>query len=805
MKFKLVNIIVLFALMLSLFLTGQPVKAQSKTDAPGEFVPGEVVVGFKSAQSAGQTTAAATSAANSINAMVVKVGAGGVALLRADASVDPQNLVEALKALPDVAYAEPNYIYKLPPTESGPQEKTYLQQKYVLERLPKNSPQGKKFQAVPITYLQAMKSVKSGIALATYPNDPYLWWNGGWEAVGADVVSSNTTASAGVCVLDTGVDYTHPDLAGRILKGYDFVNNDADPMDDFGHGTHVAGIITAVANNKIGMAGASTAKVVAVKVLSSQGWGTNFDIAQGINFCANRTDVKILSMSLGGSDYSQNIYDAIDYAVNTKGKMIVAAAGNSNTDKPSYPAYHALDFPNKVLAVAASGLWVDNGDGTTSTDYWCKASYSNYGNWVSVIAPGSDIYSTTPWDKPFYMNYYEGVQTRYDYMSGTSMATPFVAAAAARRWGYTPLETNVQVGTEVANSGDEAEDFNKDGSCWPASMDQTGKHLIDIPTLLDRFAFNAGVIDASTGLPLVGATVGAYQGTVLKGSALIVPYTSTDCCSTTDPTRIYTNFTRFTTIINLPRTGDLPDTFNAYTLKVSKAGYTASPQAAFQHEWYWICSSKNTLYECDSAAIPPSSNNFEVTMGFTQGSYYDKSVPFDLDLNVWLPPSPNPLDAGQPASFIVGPEGDDFGFREGEPLGAMTAFPFARLKREGGYTDDMPWENTTISARLAHAPLAANAALPYYPGTYVIGVTDGGATYDPGSGDIPVMGTDAVPYVYIWKNGVIKLFNMMDFQDPGGGCNAHWWKAATITSGTTGVPTFTAPYDVCGGGNIMPY
>ena len=561
---------------------------------------------------------------------------------------------------------------------------------------------------MPIAYLQAMKSVKSGIVKATYPNDPYLWWNGGWEAIGAAVVSSNTTASAGVCVLDTGVDYSHPDLAGRIIKGFDFVNNDADPMDDFGHGTHVAGIITAVANNKIGMAGASNAKVVAVKVLGSQGWGTNFDIAVGMNFCANRADVKILSLSLGGDSGSTAIYNAINYAVNLKGKMIVAAAGNENTDAPSYPAYYASfpEFSNKVLAVAASGAYVDDGD-NSYTDYWCRAEYSNYGDWVSVIAPGTDIYSTTPYDKPFYMNYYEGYDTRYAYMSGTSMATPFVAAAAARRWGYKPLETNDQVGEDVVNSGDEVWDPMGDGSCWPASMDGTGKHLIDIPTLLDRFAFKAGVIDASTGLPLVGATVGAYQGTVLKGSALIVASTYTNCCTTTDPTRIYTNYTRYGTVINLPRTGDtsdLVDTYNAYTVKVSKAGYTASPQAVFQHEGYWWCWSANTIYECFPAAIPPSSNNFEVTLGFAEGEYYDSGVLFDLDLNVWLPASPNPLDPGQPASFIVGPEGDDFGFREGEPLGAMTAFPFARYKREGGAVDYMPWENTTISAAPGASP-----------------------------------------------------------------------------------------------------
>ena len=133
------------------------------------------------------------------------------------------------------------------------------------------------------------------------------------------------------------MDYSHPDLTSNIIKGYDFVNGDADPMDDFGHGTHVAGIIAAKMNNGLGMAGVSTGKVVAVKVLGSQGWGTNFDVAAGINYCANRTDVKVLSMSLGGSDDSDAVYTAVGYAVNTKGKLLVAAAGNASSSTANLP------------------------------------------------------------------------------------------------------------------------------------------------------------------------------------------------------------------------------------------------------------------------------------------------------------------------------------------------------------------------------------------------------------------------------------------------------------------------------------
>ena len=251
-----------------------------------------------------------------------------------------------------------------------------------------------------------MKSVRSGKVTATYPTDPYLWVTAAGIWLGADIVWPNTTASAGVCVLDTGVDYSHPDSPGRIIKGYDFVNGDADPMDDFGHGTHVAGIITAVHNNGKGMAGASNAKVVAVKVLGSQGWGTSFDIASGINYCANRSDVKVLNLSLGGS-YSTQIKNAIDYAVNTKKNLWWQPPGTMiRTIRP---------MPTRLRFQPDSQIrcwrWLLPGCGwimgdSYYTNYFCKADYSNYGDWISVVAPGSDILSTTPWDKPFYMNYF---------------------------------------------------------------------------------------------------------------------------------------------------------------------------------------------------------------------------------------------------------------------------------------------------------------------------------------------------------------------------------------------------------------
>ena len=761
-KHRILSCIVLISLVLSLVISIQPVKAQGNSpEKKGEFVPGELIVAFKPGKSVAQYATASSDLAQKKNLKAVKVAANGMALLRGDSKADVKALAKSIRESSDVVYAEPNYIYRLP-EETTKVDSGYLQQTFTIRDMKSADGSQEIKEAVPIEFLKSLKTVKNGVVQATYPNDPYLFWNSGWDWVDADVVAPNTTASAGVCVLDTGVDYLHPDLSGKVIKGYDYVNGDTDPMDDFGHGTHVAGIISAKPNNALGMAGASNANIVAVKVLGAQGWGTTYDIAQGINFCANRTDVKVLNLSLGGG-YSEAMKDAIDYAVNTKGKLVVAAAGNNNTSDTTYayPAALAADplFANKVLAVAASGMRVEETSSDGYTYYWtnynCRADYSNYGDWVSVIAPGSDIYSTMPYDKPFYMNYFYRAYPRYDYLSGTSMATPFVAAAAARRWGYKPLETNVQVGADVVNSGWEV---YGDDTCWPSSMN--GVHDVNIANLLNRFAVEASVADASTGYGLDGTNVSAYKGTTLLGSSVIKPANMGSNAAfiggilkQTDTFKFYT---AYTTIINLPVPSNgysFHDENNGYVYKANKTGYTASPQPIFQHAQWWY--SPATLYLNDRAGIPPKSSNIDVVMGFTMNyaHSYDPDASFDLDLNVWLPGVPNPLDESQIAPFIVGLQGNSFGWLENDPYGSMNVFPFARYKREGGWSDYIPIEDITIRSRLAHAPLAANAALPYYPGSYVVGVTDFGQTFDHDANSatdkIPVMGAFAVPYVYI--------------------------------------------------------
>jgi hypothetical protein len=478
--------------------------------------------------------------------------------------------------------------------------------------------------------------------------------------------------------------------------------------------------------------------------------------------------------------------------------------------------------------------------GTWVLDNNCRADYSNYGDWVSLSAPGTMIQSTLPWDKPFYLNYYAGYSTRYDSLSGTSMATPFVAAAAARRWGYKPLETNAQIGADVTSiSSRQTWDYEGDGSCWPSSMD--GKVSVDVAALLDRGALIAGAYDAGTGLPLNGATIGAYQGGVLKGSAVITPQTFTYTSPYSgNPSTVYTYFNSYTEVINLPAGSN-------YVAKVQKAGYAPIPQAAFQQGWF------DTVYPgsfmwVGEAGVPPASTNFETVLGWEAWWRSDYNVsmpdydqPWDLDLNVWLPDTPNPLDASQPAPFIVGMEGDAFGYLEGDPTGSTWAFPFAQLQREGGWTDYTWIETIRINSRAAHGTLAANPALPYYPGDYTVAVTDWGQTidhdgdgcgdnygygydpaYDPsldadcpptnpsGTLGIPLMGVYFMPYVYVWKDGAIKVFVNSTASNggmpwnAGDTCNAPWWSAVEISSGATGTATYTI-IDQCGDYTITPY
>jgi thermitase len=244
------------------------------------------------------------------------------------------------------------------------------------------------------------------------PNDPC--WNQQWAPIkiGADCAWDRQIGNSSVlvAVIDTGVDWNHPDLAANYVPlGYDWVNNDTDPMDDHGHGTHCAGIIAASINNSVGIAGLAQVRIMAEKGLDQHGEGYDDDLANAIIHAVDQ-GANILSNSWGGYEESALLHDAIKYAYE-KGVLVVAAAGNDARDVKLFPAGY-----DEVIAVTA----------TNESDY--PASFTNFGEWVELAAPGVNIYSTVYDDS-------------YTYMSGTSMACPHVSGVAALVWSQFPNAT----------------------------------------------------------------------------------------------------------------------------------------------------------------------------------------------------------------------------------------------------------------------------------------------------------------------------------------------------------------------------
>jgi len=243
-----------------------------------------------------------------------------------------------------------------------------------------------------------------------------------------------TKSDVTVGVVDSGVDLVHPDLRANLVSSNnkDYVDGDTTPYDQNGHGTHVAGIIGAVGDNGIGVAGVDwTASILPVRVLNASGSGSVSTVVSGYNWAAGH-GARIVNVSLGGSTPSQTEYDALRNASNT---LFVVAAGNdaANVDTTdSYPC--AYDLPN-VLCVAATDA-DDN-----------LAYFSDYGaQSVDLAAPGVDILSTYPTalsaDPSF----------PYKWLSGTSMATPEVTGAAALVLSQTPALTPWQLREKLMDS-----------------------------------------------------------------------------------------------------------------------------------------------------------------------------------------------------------------------------------------------------------------------------------------------------------------------------------------------------------------
>jgi len=201
-----------------------------------------------------------------------------------------------------------------------------------------------------------------------------------------------------VAVIDTGVDYTHPALKDYVLKGYDFVQDDADPMDEQGHGTHVAGITLRGANYQ-------GIKILPVRVLDEQGMGSDSHIASGIYYAVDQ-GATVINMSLGGQGLSQTQRDAILYALSRDVSVVVAAGNESEEIYNKYPASE-----RDVLTIGASAK------------KQALTDFSNFGVEMDLVAPGQNIYSTMPRK----LDMMDGKRDGYTAMDGTSMASPFVS------------------------------------------------------------------------------------------------------------------------------------------------------------------------------------------------------------------------------------------------------------------------------------------------------------------------------------------------------------------------------------------
>jgi subtilisin family serine protease len=392
---------ILFIFLVFIFF---PVSAFSDDKEKGRFVPGELLVKFRSQVS----KRVATSLHNRIKAHRTKRFhiVQNLEHIKLPVHLTVEDALRFYRGLPEVEYAEPNYVRKA--------------------FLTPNDPSFSSLWGLHNTGQNGGGTPDADI------DGPEAW----------DIQTGNSNFI--VAVLDTGADWDHEDLAANIwinpgeiagngldddgngkvddVRGWDFVNDDNNPDDDRpdSHGTHVSGTIGARGNNDKGITGVCWAmSLMTLKAFPSSGEGSTLDIIDAGQYAINM-GARILNASFGGDEYSQSEYEAIQSA-NESGVLIVAAAGNDGGNNDSTPVYPASYDVANIISVAAS----DRDDGL--------ASFSNYGVVsVDVAAPGKSIYSTKLGDT-------------YQLLQGTSMAAPHVSGLAALIWSNNPFLTHLLV------------------------------------------------------------------------------------------------------------------------------------------------------------------------------------------------------------------------------------------------------------------------------------------------------------------------------------------------------------------------
>lgn len=353
---------------------------------PPEMIPGQVVVAWAGGVESARGRARALQTLSELGAPGMAVGA-----VLSTGGRPVEDVIAELEADPSIAYAEPNYRVTLavdPTPQAVSVNDPSTSDQYSLDRM----------------------RVRDAWAVGT----------GGRNVI---------------AVLDTGVQFTHPDLQGRLATGWDFVNDDRNATDDNGHGTWVSGIIAANANDGYGIAGISWSDyILPIKIMDRQGTGNTADLASGIRYAADR-GASVINMSVGGFPYSQAVQDAVDYAWG-KGAVLIGAAGNNGREESFYPA-----SMTNVVSVSAT-------QPQDELSHW-----SSFGPKVDVSAPGSSVLTT---------NCYTCTYADHDtwgshvYISGTSFATPNVAGVVALIRARFPTDGPQQIVDRLLASVDDA-------------------------------------------------------------------------------------------------------------------------------------------------------------------------------------------------------------------------------------------------------------------------------------------------------------------------------------------------------------
>ncbi|MDP3104596.1 MAG: S8 family serine peptidase [Candidatus Methanoperedens sp.] len=307
------------------------------------------------------------------------------------------------------------------------------------------------------------------------PTDPYYKYQWNLKAAGINAEPAwdiSTGSGVIVAIIDTGIK-KGTDLANtKFVGGYDFINNDNDPTDDNGHGTHVAGTVAQSTNNGIGVAGiAYNSELMAVKVLDGSGSGTYLQVADGIRWASDH-GANVISMSLGGGSPSSTLCGAADYAY-SMGVTVVAAAGNDGMNSISYPA-----ACNNVISVGATRF-----DRTL-------AYYSNYGTNLDLVAPGGDVnvdQNNDGYGDGILQQTFQGSVWGYYFFQGTSMATPHVSGVAALLKSKNSQLTPLQIEDALKNTAVDLGATGRDDVYgWGLINAEAALNYVSVPVILNH-------------------------------------------------------------------------------------------------------------------------------------------------------------------------------------------------------------------------------------------------------------------------------------------------------------------------------